>query len=563
MRSFLTVVLAVVGGLLLLVGGAAAVVVGPDDTASLPAGAVPATSGVALTSHDLFPVQDLTLQVTAESAAASVFVGAAHPVDARDYVRGVASSWVRGVDRDGALTTDALAGELTAPEVDPTAATFWSGSTAGSGRQVLAVPLTGRPVSVVVVPLGGPAPTTLAFGAVVPHAFAAALALATVGALLVAGATVLRVRRPRAGTPVTATGPSSTGSTSTELTSTEPTSADPTSTVPAGTVTSRSAARRRALVLGAGVAALTACTPLPSAVEHPDEPTRLAADAAELDAALVSYGERDTAASARAAQLDTEAWADPDTDALLAVGRFDTLLDAARQQPDAPATTTYTAIDTAVPELGSYPMWFMALVDAEVDGTRRERPQLRVLERDRATAPWRSSFALSVPVDAVDLPGPGAASHPDEAQVAAGLAGLELVRQHLETGAEVAVDLGDLATFRSSALNDLGGQLTVVRAAVTPYDDPQDPTAAGGPVQVVPTADGVLVTASLSYVFDQHMETGWTVTLTDPAMAAVTGQTGERQNLRTLGVVQAVLLVPAGAQPRVVAADWSHVAPRS
>ena len=40
------------------------------------------------------------------------------------------------------------------------------------------------------------------------------------------------------------------------------------------------------------------------------------------------------------------------------------------------------------------------------------------------------------------------------------------------------------------------------------------------------------------------LDGGWTVTVTDPAMAAVTGPTGDRQDLPTVGVVQAVLLEP-------------------
>jgi len=43
----------------------------------------------------------------------------------------------------------------------------------------------------------------------------------------------------------------------------------------------------------------------------------------------------------------------------------------------------------------------------------------------------------------------------------------------------------------------------------------------------------------------------------------VTGQPGERQNLRMLGLVQTVLLVPDGAAPRVLSAGWSLLAPRA
>ena len=190
MRTFVVVVLSSLGGLLLLVGGAVAVVVGPDDTASLPAGAVPAASGVAITSYDLFPLRDLTLHVEATSRGGEVFLGTAHPVDARDYVAGVEASWVTGVDRTGALTVDPIEGELTAPEVDPAATGFWRDRVAGAGTQSLDVELTGEPVTVVVAPVGGAAATTLAFGAVVPRLFALSLGIAGAGALLVTAAIV-------------------------------------------------------------------------------------------------------------------------------------------------------------------------------------------------------------------------------------------------------------------------------------------------------------------------------------------------------------------------------------
>lgn len=547
MRTLVSVVLLVLGGLLVLLGSAVAVVAGPDDTASLPADDVPAASGVAITAFDLVPVQDLTLHVTATSAGGPVFVGAAHPVDARDYVSGVAATWVQGVDRSGALTGEAVEGELDAPEVDPTTAGFWSASASGEGSRSVDVRLTDEPVTFVVAPVGGPAATTLAFGVVVPHAFVAGLATAGAGALLVVLAVVLRRRRRRGDDGAVG---ATLGGTPPEQ---EPVPA------PAG----RGVTERRAVVLGAGLTiALTACAPLPSAVEYPDEPTRLAADEAELDAALASYGERRTAASALGAQHDPTAWATADTDGLLALMEFQTRIAAAGGDPVTASSTSYTVLDAAVPEFTSYPMWFVALVEQTVDGTTSELPQLRVLERDRAAAPWRSSLALEVPVDSVDLPGPGAASGATAEQVAAGLAALELVRSHIETGAEVAVELGELQEFREVWLgDDLDGRLRLGTSEVKPFHASEDPVAPGGPVQVVPVEGGVLVTAALSYYFNRTMEPGYVLSLDDAAIATVTDQTGERDSLRTFGLIQTAILVPDGGTPRVVAGTWSLLAP--
>lgn len=559
MRTFAVVVLSVLGGLLLLVGGTVAVVVGPDDTASLPAGEVPAASGVAVTSYDLFPLRDLTLHVSATAEGGPVFVGTAHPVDARDYVAGVEASWVKGVDRTGTLTVDAIAGELPAPEVDPTTTTFWDDSVSGEGTQSLDVELTGAPVTIVVAPVSGPAATTLAFGAVVPRLFALSLGVAGAGALLVAAAVLLRVlgRRRAAAAPGTVSSPQAA----------TPASPEP-ATTGARMLESRRptarAQRRRLTVLAAGVAvAVAACVPVPSAVEPPDEPVRVAADEAELEEALASYGERASAASGVAAQLDPAGWADPDTGGRLAQMEYRTKLAAARNAAPMAYTVSYSAVDAAVPEFTSYPMWFLALVEETTDGTPAEKPQLRVFQRDRVTAPWRTSFALDVPADSVQLPEAGSASVATPEQVAAGLAAVELVRQHLESGAEVAVELGDLGTFREDVLgDDLEGRLTLTDSKVAHYEGADDPTAPGGPVQVVPVADGVLVTSSLSYVFNRRMEAGWTLNLIDEAVAAVTQQTGDRQNLRTLGLVRTALHVPDGGTPRVVSAGWGFIAPR-
>lgn len=563
MRTFVVVVLSTLGGLLLLVGGAAAVVVGPDDTASLPAAEVPAASGVAITSYDLFPLRDLTLRVTATSADGDVFLGTAHPVDARDYVAGVEASWVKGVDRTGALTTSAIEGELPAPDVDPTATTFWHDGVSATGTASLDVPLTGEPVAVVVAPVGGPAATTLAFGAVVPRLFGLSLGVAGVGALLVTAAVLVRARGRRRAVTATAAGASQE---TPALTDTEPATAGAAASA-SGTVERRATAsrgRRRLAGLGAGVAvAVTACVPVPSAVELPAEVVRVAADEAELAEALSSYGERVSAASQVAAQLDPTGWAETETDGRLALLEYRTKLAAARNEPPEPYTVTYSPLDVAVPEFATYPMWFMALVESTTDGEKGEAPQLRVFERERVTAPWRSSFALEVSPDSVTLPGPGTPSVATPEQVATGLAAVELVRTHLETGAEVAVELGELGPFREDVLgDDLEGKLSITDAKVVPYEGGDDPAAPGGPVQVVPVADGVLVTSALSYVFNRRLEPGWFLTLTDEAVAEVTGQTGDRQNLRTLGLVQTVLHVPDGGAPRVVSAGWGFIAPR-
>lgn len=560
MRTFLTVVLSLLGGLLLLIGGAAALLVGPDDTASLPTGEVPARSGVALTSYDLFPVRDLTLHVTATSEGGPVFLGVAHPVDARDYVTGVEASWVTGVDRSGALTAEGIAGELQAPEVDPTTATFWQRSVSGTGARALDVTLGEEPVSIVVAPLGGPAATAVSFGVVVPHLFVGALGAAGAGALLVTTAVLVR-RRGRRDTGTSASAAPLAGAPPVD----PPAVDQAAGRTPARGVAAPRAVQSRTVVLGLGVTlALGACSALPSAVEHPGPPARIAADDDELAAALTSYGERRTAASATAAQLDGNGWAASDTDGLLALLQFRTTVAAAHAEPPAAATMAYEAIDTAVPTFTSYPMWFMAVLEQTTDGEVGEVPQVRVFERERATAPWRASLALDLPADAVDLPGPGTASVATPAQVTAGLAGLDLVRSHLESGTPTAVQLGELEGVRADILgNDLDGKLVVEHAQVRLLGSPPDPAAAGGPVQVVPVDGGVLVTATLDFDFTQHMAPGWTVSLTDPTFAEVVGQTGERQNLRKAGLVQAALLVPDGAPPRVLAAGWTFLVPRA
>lgn len=567
MRTFVTVVLSVLGGLLLLVGGAVAVVVGPDDTASLPAADVPAASGVALTSYDLFPLRDLTLHVSATSASGDVFLGVAHPVDARDYVAGVSASRVTGVERTGAITTGQTDGDLDAPEVPPTSADFWLDAASGAGAVSLDVPLTDEPVAFVVAPADGPARTTLAFGVVLPRIFQVALAVAGTGLLLVVAAVLVRRGRrrpglPRTSEPVVGHAPEH----GTDDTGVPQAATTGSRTTPAGSAPRAAApppTRLRAAVAGLGAAAtLTACVPLPSAAQYPDPPTRLAVEEAEIQSVLTSFGERRSAASARAAERDPQAWENTHADAELAYLQFAGALDEVRGVPTSTSTIGYTVRDAAVRPHDSYPMSFVALLDVTVDDGEPE-PRLHVFERDRATSPWRTSFALTVPADTVDLPGFGQGSVPTPEQVEAGTAALEHLRTYLETGAEVPLDPGELAGFRDDVLTPIEGQRSAALSDLVPFGAPEDPTAPAGPVQVVPVADGVLVTASYTYVHRQDMEPGWTARLMDEAVAQVTGQTGDRESIRLVGVVQAVLLVPADGSPaRVLAAGTSLITPR-
>lgn len=567
MRTALSVVLSVIGGLLLLVGGGTAAVVGPDDTASLPAGATTADSGVAVTASDLFPVRDVTLHVTARSAGGAVFVGSAHPVDARDYVRDVPARLVQGVGADGTVSGRLLEGELAAPPVDPADAGFWQRTSAGDGERTLVVPLTGEPVSVVVVPLGGPADTTLAFGAAVPGAFVAALVTAAVGAgLVVLGVLVRRRGRgtgPRASTDGAGT-PSAAGATP------PPTApgVDPSTARPGAVVrraASRGGRRATALTVLVAVTALPACAPLPSRVDAVGMPGRPAVTADELDAALASYDERTNAVLASSTPgADGPGWSGVDADGLLAAAEYDAAYAAAAGTTPTPAVVEHAALASAVPTFTAYPMWFVVVGERTRDGEVQEQRVLRVLERDRATDPWRASLSVRLEDDDVTLPASGAVP-PTAEQEAAALAALEDLRLHLETGSTSQVELGELAPFRERVLaaDDLEVELTVERAVVTPFGDPEDPTAAGGPVQVVRVDGGTLLVASLGFHFMRRVEPGWFLTLSDPAVAQVTRQQGELQNVRQHGVVQTVVLVPDAGTPRVVGGWWQTVLPPS
>lgn len=568
MRTALSVVLSTIGGLLLLVGGAAAFVVGPDDTATLPAGTTATVSGVALTASDLFPVRDVTLHVAARSAGGDVFLGSAHPVDARDYVRDVRARLVQRVGADGALSGRLLEGGLDAPSVVPTDADFWQRTSSGSGQRTLAVPLTGEPVSVVVVPLGGPAATTVAFGAVVPGAFVAALVAAALGLGLVVVAVRARRagRRARPGAPTVGAAQQPSAVYHAERPAAPEIGVSPTRpATPLRRAAAHVGRRAAAFAALAAVTALAACAPLPSRVDAVGVPTRPAVTADELDAAVASYDERNNAVLASGTSgSEGVGWSGVDAGALLAAAEYDSAYDAAAGTPPAPVVVEHTTLASVVPTFAAYPLWFVVLGESTRDGEAEDGQVLRVLERDRVTDPWRASLSVRVADDAVTLAPSGTVS-PTAAQESAALAALEDVRLHLETGSTPRVELGDLAPFRERVLatGDLEASLTVERAVVTPFGNPEDPTAPGGPVQVVRVDGGTLLVASLGYEFVRRVEPGWFLTLADPAVARITRQEGDLQNVRQHGVVQTVVLVPDEGTPRVVGGWWQTVLPPS
>ena len=208
----LALVMTVVGGLALTVDRA-----GRDAAGYLTAASATVSSdGYALTSDSLqvrlgagvdYPrgvLGDLRLRATATDPAVPIFVGVAPTVEVERYLAGVRHTEVTGL-QDGDVTDLTVTG--TAVPADPSAQTFWTARSEGTGtRSVTWVPREGDWTIVVMRADGSAAPSVSAdIGADVPvltwisgGVLAGGLLLMLLAGVLVVVPAVRAARTPRA-----------------------------------------------------------------------------------------------------------------------------------------------------------------------------------------------------------------------------------------------------------------------------------------------------------------------------------------------------------------------------
>lgn len=402
MRVVGRVLLFVVGGLLLVVGAAAAWVVGPDDT--VVAGETE-FAGTAYTARGLLDVENLAVEVTAETAEGEVFVGVGHPVDVSDVVAGHDAFRIFQVNV-GSLAGAADAGDDEMP--DPRGID-WFDSVSGEGEQSLSYPVDGlAPQFLVYAPDG--APVTASIGFTVAGAFTFCLVVAGVGLLLVVGAILLRRRRPRAQSPGQGDD------------ARQDDAADARRDTGAGEEKAAGmAVRRVAAALGAGalVLPLSACGVVPEIpVQMSDTgATKVALAPDALDELWADYDKRYNAANeaAHAPTFDASKLMSADTGLAAAWDRYKAAWmrsdsrtdDGKKDGADKPDAIETTGAWVSAPAFDSYPMW--AVVD-KVDGTKDDDEKkddakggedkfstAAVVVKEAADEPWKLRSGFVVP----------------------------------------------------------------------------------------------------------------------------------------------------------------------
>lgn len=448
MRTFVGIVLLILGVPVLLIGAAVAVLAGPDDTVDVVTETVDAQTAALVVPSTLVGVSGPTLVVTAEADGSETFVGAAHPVHVASFLEGVPHTRVTAIDRSRDLTlsdTAAEGDEVTLPP--PADLDWWQERSVGAGSQTVEVELTDEPLSVVVSAAQPAAPLDVTVtGAVrLDYVFVTAVVVGVVGlALVVLGILALRAgrRRRRARSapiddpigddPDTSVPGADTGrDDNVRPLHPEPTQPPNQPPGPATRPPAPGAGGRTFRVLGivAPTTALLAggCMAIPQPVEDTSNAV-VATTRAQNEAFFATYTETNN--EANAAQ-DPALLAGIETGPLLAASEFGFAVEKAQEvEPVEPFTIRPNAV--AAPTFESYPMFAFASA-TKGDGAG----SVYALVRPGATEPWRAAGVVDLaeeqPLDLTAAVG-GSPTVADPAAAAAGLAALDTVRAYAETG---------------------------------------------------------------------------------------------------------------------------------
>lgn len=466
-------------GLVLLLGGAgAAAYVGSDDTVFNRPAELGADGRPVLTAPDLLAWDGMTVTLRAE-APRGVFIGTAHPVDVADWVGDSTRVRLEGVTPEGVVAREAGRG---APE-HPEDVGFWTRAMSGAGPQELGLDRSTSAAQWVIAPLGGTGPTTVSFGVTVEGTYAAALAVAGVGLLLLVLAVELlrprRSRRPR-------------GSRGSRGSRRE---------VPARRGGARRAERpgRRSRATAASLAAVllaTGCTvpelPRPSAKETATlARTKVALTEDDLPQLYASYDRR-RARAVRAA--GPPAWRDgpwraADRGLALTVDRWETAARRTMRLGPGPAVR-HTGLRVFAARFDSYPMW--ALVAARPRGGD---PEVHVVVRDSVTAPWLVEARTDLTGDLPEAarPGPLPGGRVLDAAVAAREAWGGFLTSGTVADTQDGVRVDEATREWRRAMADLGA-----RAIFRGWE--VEARAEDAPVRVVAVAGGHLAVVALRVV---------------------------------------------------------------
>lgn len=380
-------VLAVLGSLLLLSGVSVAAIVGPDDMAQLPTSRVQLGAAKAITTTPtVLAMQHATMKLTAQAPSGRVFVGAAHPVDASDYVSAMPAREIYRLDQHGA-STEVRPGTKTRAYNEPVGLDFWSQASHGTGSQSVTMQLQGQPIQAVIMPLDKQTEVTLGVGLVFAHSFIAGLVAATLGATLLVIGWLLR-RRRKNGTPFGQT----------DL-----------STDPAGEVVKEERGQERVLVRGSAALAmvplLVGCSavPIPSTAPAWDTASLsrpVVKDSREGQAIFDDSEARIFTAWAKSLAGDKDAWDSVECGALLAIDDYYSTYDMRRTDKKnigKPVSREWRNQATFIPSFNSYPKFLIARGQRYEKGSKPGSDLgLRVIVKQHSDQPWRVLAGLDV-----------------------------------------------------------------------------------------------------------------------------------------------------------------------
>ncbi|EAP99588.1 hypothetical protein JNB_05430 [Janibacter sp. HTCC2649] len=529
-------------------GIAGVLLIGSDDTVDSPATTLKLGDAKAVVSTpSLLAFTNTTMRLTAESSDGTVFLGQAHPIDARSYLATSSTYAVTKVDTSG-LSGEVVKGDPKTALPDPTKQGFWTARATGTGKQTLMLELDGTPTEFVIMPVGKGGDLTVTSGIQVKNGFTLSLAALVVGVLALFAGLLLRRRRRAVAESGSENGPVA------KATAAAGDEVDRATEVDAPATPSGTMGRVFTLgVISALVPALAGCGVVPTKVDawKTSELTKPAmANQAEALAAMKDLDARSaTSRAAIATSYDAKQWSAVRGGPLLATAVLGTQFDQLVKDHSV-AKVSFTVHDAYLPAFSSYPMFAM------VSGTEtinREKPNeaLQVITRSSVTSPWVLVGATTAQLKGLAAPAasgtPSTLTPADLKQTKAAVDGLT---SQINTGKGSPALPKELGEYFAGLRTPTQGSATL---KAEPWNPTKDLVSPDGSVQAVKTTTGQLVVVSYNLLVTQTAKAGY-VFLDDPKnqYRTVTGQTGDLETVLNRYALIITMQLDKNGKPSVI-----------
>ncbi|MEO7269642.1 MAG: hypothetical protein ABIW49_10605 [Knoellia sp.] len=543
MKKFLGILLALVGLVLTAAGIAGVILIGSDDTVDSPATTIELGDAKAVVSTPgLLAFTDTTMRLTAESTGGSVFLGRAHPIDAKSYLATAPTYAVTKVDTSG-MSGEVVKGDAKTTLPDPGKQTFWTAKATGAGKQSLALELDGTPTEYVVMPIGKPGDVIVTSGIQIKNGFTLSIGALVLGVLaLISGGLLLRRRK-------------NTLATGHEANTTK-------ETVVATDVPAPARTMSRIVgigVIAAVVPALAGCGMVPTKVDtwKNDAITKPAMTQPEAVAALKGYADRKNAVSkSSAATFNPRGWESVDGGLVLAGDQYDTAY--RRLKKDKTVTTgSWTARRVYSPSFGSYPMYALVSGTSSYDEEPGER--LVALSRASVTAPWVKVATSPAPVSLPDAVAPGDASTLSARDKKVALAAAGAITAEINTGKGTVTLPKEVEDFLAEwrKREDYLASSRVTAELWNP--EAADQLSPAGSIFAAKGAKGQVALVTYRLLTTWVAKSDSYVYYNDKDFAAVIGQSGDRDDLRFQNALTVAVTLDAKGTPTIVGYDLRDI----